>query len=641
MEEICLTILVFLSGSIAQHHVGAASPLIYIVPSPDDPCPVAENSTVTEDAVSEACLTLQQYFSKEFTYGESVTVSNEINLQLLPGTHFLWMELSGFVFNQSSFIMKSDNATLICNHTSVQEKGFAFAYVQSIEVNGIQFVDCGHISFLEVQVLRIENVIILNLHSWSISSVANATITRTSFLNGFALQVTSSSLLVKLSRFINSTTRRDCTDGGAIYFDGGFSYTGRSNSVLIVEQSIFKNNSAAGKNCSASTGGRGGAIFTHGSRVRISSSDFIGNRAALLGGAFTAEGGSQSVEIFNSSFISNSVGMYGGALYYRSSFISGNIIIKDCDFNNNKAVMKGGALYLNASTWSNMNIWLLMSNFCHNAVSGESGEGGAAYIISSIRSNRLSTVSILNSTFAHNSAPGNAGALYAYVNNLLVQGSFFKNNRAERNGGVIHVNTTSPITISVNQSTFSSNQAGEDGGVIFVKLNEKIVGWRLSKQSVVNISDSNFTHNIAIRSGGIMTMTRSQLHITKGAQICCSNTANLGGVIKACDSEVAIQKDLLIRDDPTDSQCILYDSLHSITKTKSTTTMSYPQMLDSASKHQILIAALTGITAVLSGLVLILSSIIACIILYWNKRGTKSEVNSAHVYVPMNETENT
>ena len=639
MEEICLTVLVFLSGSIAQHHVGTASPLIYIVPSPDYPCP-GENSTVTEDP--ETCLTLQQYFSKQFTRGENATVSNEINLQLLPGTHFLWTELSGFISNQSSFIMKSDNATVICNHTSVQRNTFAFVYVKSIEVNGIKFVDCDY-DFLEVQVLHIENVIILNPHSWSISGVPNATITRTSFLNGFALQVSGSSLLVKLSKFVNSTTRHECTDGGAIYFHG-FSY--RFNSVLVVEQSIFKNNSAGGSNCSASTGGRGGAIFVRGSRVRISSSDFIGNKAALLGGALTAEGGSESVGIFNSSFNSNSAGMYGGALYYSVPFSSGKIVIRDCDFHKNDAVMKGGALCLNASTGSDMSISLLMSNFCHNVVSGESGEGGAAYSISNIRFYSSSTISILNSTFAHNSAPGNAGALYANVNTLLVQGSFFKSNRAEKNGGVIHVNTTSPITISVNKSTFSSNQAGEDGGVIFIKLTETIkVGW--SKQSVVNISNSSFTYNIAIRSGGIITMIGSRLNIMKGAQICCSNTANLGGVIKACDhSEVTIQNDLVIRDDPTDSQCVLYDSLHPIAKSKSTmvATISYPQRSDSASKH--LIAALSGTTAVLCFIVSILSFIIACnalrlYIVYRNKRVTKSvsEVNSAHVYVPMNETE--
>ena len=172
---------------------------------------------------------------------------------------------------------------------------------------------------------------------------------------------------------------------------------------------------------------------------------------------------------------------------------------------------------------------------------------------------------------------------------------------------------------------------------MFVKFNGTS-----SKQSVINISNSSFTVNVAIRSGGIITVTRSQLSITKGAQICCSNTANFGGVIQACDSEIKIQKDLVIREDPTGSQCILYDSLYAIAKTKQITT--YPPKSDGSSMH--LIAVLTGTTTVLCIFVLILSSIITCIVLYfcgvlWNKAGAKSEVNNAHVYVPMNETEST
>ena len=254
------------------------------------------------------------------------------------------------------------------------------------------------------------------------------------------------------------------------------------------------------------------------------------------------------------------------------------------------------------------------SNFSYNSVIGQSGDGRVAYIIDTIyRSYRRSSISIFQSNFTHNTAPGNAGVLHTNVANLNVKESFFKSNRAGSNGGVFHVNTSLPIYISLNQSLFTSNKAIEDGGMMYAKI-KRITSWRDDK-IVLNIYDSNFTFNTAIRSGGIIAIFEGQLDIDK-AQICCNNTANFGGVIKACNSEVMMQEKLFTRDDPMDMQYILYDSLHAI-NSPSTTHPPQPAPItcDNSSIHHS-IAALIGIIVLLLVLILVLSTILMCITCY-------------------------
>ena len=613
MDKFCFNAFILLSVAIAF----AASERIYIVSSPNQPCPT--------QSTDESCFTLQQYFIENYMYtrNKSAPAPSNITLELLSGTHSL---LSYFrISDTDSVEMRSENATIICNTSS----GFFFRDVQTVQISGIKFIDCRQVLFYNVHTLSIENSTIQNHYSWFISSVASTTIVRTSFMNGFTLELSSSSALIKQSSFINSTTMHTCDDGGAINFAGD---------VLTIEETIFKNNSAIGTTCSPTyLRGRGGAIYTRNTEVRISSSTFFGNTATFSGGANYVDGG--SVEIFNSLFSFNSGGEYAGALSY--SYRDGGITsISRSDFNNNVAGMKGGALYMSNTFYSyDVTVLLSESNFSYNSVSEQSGEGGVAYIIDT-RSFRPSSISIFQSSFTHNTAPGNAGVLHTDVANLNVKESFFKSNRAGSNGGVFHVNTSSRnIYISLNQSLFTSNKVIEDGGVMYVKI-KKTTSWR-DDNSVLNIYDSNFTFNTAIRSGGIIAIFEGQLDIDK-AQICCNNTANFGGVIKACNSEVMMQEKLFTRDDPTDMQCTLYDSLHAI-NSPSTTHPSQPAPIscDNSSIHHSN-AALIGIIVLLLVLILVLSTILMCITCYLcvfkHQVGARSKVTNRSVYVPMNES---
>lgn len=129
---------------------------------------------------------------------------------------------------------------------------------------------------------------------------------------GFILSVSHSSLSIKLSSFISSTTgyfNTSC-DGGAVNFDG-------LHKTFIIELTSFINNSANAISSLGSARGRGGAVYyASGSELRISSSTFSGNTATLSGGALYIYGKPVAIEILNSSFSFNSAGRYAGSLYY-------------------------------------------------------------------------------------------------------------------------------------------------------------------------------------------------------------------------------------------------------------------------------------------------------------------------------------
>ena len=611
---------------------------VCITSSPDQSC-------VAPCSKDESCLTLDQYFLQEYMRNTSDPFSRNITLELLPGTHSLELgSLSASYYTLSHkdfFEITSDNATIICSNSS---RDILFN-ISTVQINRIEFIDCNFFTFW-VNWLSIENSIILRNYYWLVSYrsaayTSQVSIVGTSFVDGFTLEVSCCTLVVRLSTFINLTTRHTCANGGAIRFNGN---------NLTVQESTFQNNSAIGTTCSESKwlqGGSGGAIyvsFQSNLKVRVSSSDFFGNNATHSGGALSVQGG--SVGIFNSSISSNWGGRYAGALLFQSS-LHGGASIASCNFTYNVAGMKGGVLYISDSFFD-ISVSLSSSTFSYNSVREQPGEGGVAYVFSDSRY-RACNVSILRSNFIHNTVPGNAGVLYITsggVPIVIINESSFAHNRADGSGGVVHITSDNHIVIALNQSSFVNNQADEDGGVMYLKSNSTY-SWPKDR-SLINIdSKSNFTFNTAIRSGGIFTVysNKGQLDI-QTTQICCSNTANLGGVIKACNfSNILMQNKLFSRSDPTDMQCTLYDSLYAITSPTTTQPPQTPTVCDNTSIHR-KNTILASLFALLSVLFFILSSILMCITFYLcgvckRKVGTKSYTNNHSVYIPMNESEGT
>ena len=233
-----------------------------------------------------------------------------------------------------------------------------------------------------------------------------------------------------------------------------------------------------------------------------------------------------------------------------------------------------------------------------------------------------SSISIVNSNFSHNTASGHAGVPHMEYSNLSVKGSIFDSNRAGHNSGVIYANYSS-VVISVYQSSFTNNLAGEDGGVMYVG--------RVCSQVRVDKSTGSSTFNNAAGRGGVIAIFGGQLDI-RGTNI-YNNTTSLGGVVSACASDVTIQEELLVTDDPTNPLCTLYGD----TDFKSTTTTSL--VITSPNKSALIIYATLGISCIL---VLVLYIIIMCIILYLSGmfRCKTGEVNNPHIYIPINEDSN-
>ena len=79
--------------------------------------------------------------------------------------------------------------------------------------------------------------------------------------------------------------------------------------------------------------------------------------------------------------------------------------------------------------------------------------------------------------------------------------------------------------------------------------------------SRVTIRGSRFGFNNATRRGGVIAITGGQVDIEQTDIY--NNTAEMGGVVSACVSEIHVQKELLIIDDPTNPQlwlCTFYDT---------------------------------------------------------------------------------
>ena len=228
-----------------------------------------------------------------------------MTLELLPGTHSLLRGISISYIN--SFIMSSLNATIICKRGLFTD--FSFSRVQHVSISGISIISCGRADFHSVGSLNIDSSSIDSQFSlWNLENVNNASIISTSFLDGQvgpALLVDRSSLLVKFSKFINTTTSSDSSLRGSKCLRGAAIHC--STSSLNVIQSIFSQN---GIECTFI--GEGGAIYTYSTNVNITDSIFTDNMALCSGGAlFTYYG---SLLILNSLFSNNSANT-GGALY--------------------------------------------------------------------------------------------------------------------------------------------------------------------------------------------------------------------------------------------------------------------------------------------------------------------------------------
>ena len=465
----------------------------------------------------EPCLTLEQYVANP-------SLSSNITFELHPGNHHLNSQMS--VSNVNSFIMRgTTSATVVCN----QQLGapFYFYRLQQIHVSGITFVGC----------------------RMQLYYTTNAMLERDSFLNrtrcclnGAALYASYSSVLIRMCTISNNRIHR-----GAVY---GY------RSTFAIEHTTFGINYPCG--CSNA---RGGAICLYGGSVDILNSNFGSNSInggdGGQGGAVYFDGG--NITVTNSTFVNNTAGGGGGAIHSARRYT--NISLVNNIFSHNTAAYCG---VMEVAEFYHYLVNITGNTFIYNrAVQQISGNNGGGVICI-----RNASILVLDNNFSHNSAAGDAGVIQVDESDITIQRSIFSNNTAGGNGGVLHTYFY-PTRYTILDSSFINNQAGGDGGVMYVGR----------AGSYVTVSQSTFGFNNATNRGGVIAIVGSTLEVN-GASI-FENTAELGEVVSACNSNVTITNpELLASQDPIYTFCSLYDSSNTtvsrtteqITPTTGTTT---------------------------------------------------------------------
>ena len=156
--------------------------------------------------------------------------------------------------------------------------------------------------------------------------------------------------------------------------------------------------------------GTGGGLYNNGGSVTIDNSIFNGNTAAIAGGGLVNTGGG-SVIINNSTFSNNSATSGGGGGIDNQN---GRIIITNSEFTNNAANNNGGGgVFVLAGSVSIAN-----STFTGNM--STNGFGGAIY--------NLSTLNVVNSTIANNTAANAGGILNQGGNGSITNSTIVNNN---------------------------------------------------------------------------------------------------------------------------------------------------------------------------------------------------------------------
>lgn len=177
---------------------------------------------------------------------------------------------------------------------------------------------------------------------------------------------------------------------------------------------------------------------------------FKSNHASAEPGAINNCG---QLEVYDSIFENNNAAMWAGAIHTHSN---ANTTIVRSIFRDNLANWNGGAL----STYSYLKV--VNSTFIHNIAMGDAG-GAAIY---GFNQGSKPYIIVENCDFTNNNASsGNGGAITVVSGTLIVNDSRFDNNTAENNnGGAI---SSGISTTTINNCNFTNNRAKNMGGAIF------------------------------------------------------------------------------------------------------------------------------------------------------------------------------
>lgn len=290
-------------------------------------------------------------------------------------------------------------------------------------------------------------------------------------------------------------------NGGAIYFHQA------QNSQIT--NSKFNGNTA---------NSYGGAIYINrAENIEISNSEFIGNKVGELneynkyGGAIMINGLTTTIASGITSAIHDTVFENNEANSGGAMFVSGTeTTFNNLTFNTNNAY-SGGALMLGSDAGYFHGITLKENHFTGNTAVENGGaidNSGTLYIYNSDFTNNSANsggaiatssgnnpVRIYDTVFKDNTAETLGGAIYVHGSSVDISDSRFEGNHAKTRGGALATlsNTSSTSTMEVTRiinSDFINNKADQDGGAIHVNQNKNSSSYKLFQI----VSDDGKTH---------------------------------------------------------------------------------------------------------------------------------------------------
>ena len=332
-------------------------------------------------------------------------------------------------------------------------------------------------------------------------------------VQGAAIQVNiSCQLLLRKCQFLNNTAQKL---GGAVY--------GQENSTLKMHETNFTGNQAVqGGAITTKQHGNllithcvfqenfayeiGGAILSASSKIYLHDAKFISNKAQY-GGAIVAQ--KSEVEIKDTYFAHNMASKHGGAIHVK---VRSRVLLVTCKFQGNSAQKVGGAIH----TFSIATLEVHETYFIENHAS----HGGAIYTI------EQTNILVIHSIFEDNLADQAGGAILVTNITLHMRDTKFISNKAAY-GGAIMLKSSE---LKINGAYFSQNIASSHGGAIYVKIQcqlllrmsalhgnvaEKLGGAIHSLgNSYLDIHQTNFTGNVALRGGGFSIRQSTNLRVT-------------------------------------------------------------------------------------------------------------------------------
>ena len=340
-------------------------------------------------------------------------------------------------------------------------------------------------------------------------------------------------------------------------FSGGGLYIWQ-NSKVWIKGSIFVKNTAD----------FGGVVRAYvGSTVAISNSIFNENRATFEGGVLHAYR-SSTIVVQNSSFAFSTARSGGVSLALWNSRLS----IVHSSFSNNSAEQGGVIGLLERCT-----LTVLGSTFSYNValsggvmhaqqssvtIKGSSSlhHNSATFFGGAIYANNHCDVIIVNCTSANNTAD-DGGAIVLLADSVaFLQHSYFIGNMAHDTGGVVYLHQAE-LKASANTFTLSTSRRG---GVILASVNSKVqvadsifienranvgaamavINSYLSFASFLlqssNVDLIQICNNTAIKNGGGLYMSGSELSLELETKISFNLARSSGGGVYAVNSSIIV-----------------------------------------------------------------------------------------------------